>query len=451
MAGTMRGLLTPPFRPDAEDASRARMFHTVVWIIMSACTLCLCIVMAAQPQIWQRVLRTIAVLDGLGVLLLILSHRTSTRVVSTLLVGGLILLVTVNSLDAGGVRSPGVVSYYIFVLLAGLLMGMRAGVITAFLCGLLALGLLVAELTGHLPVQSLDYGPVARWALLCMYIILGLVVMYLATRALSQALQRVEQELRDRRFAEEHGRALEQQLRQSQKMEALGTLAGGIAHDFNNILGAIQGNLALAKEDIAASHPAAVSLDEIGMAAIRARALITRILIFSRRQETRRTPLDLAPVVAESVQLLKSTLPAKVQLQSYSEPSLPDVLADGTQILQIVLNLGTNASHAMRERGGVLNIELTAIRFDEPSSPPATDLAPGHYVQLSVKDHGDGMSAETLERIFEPFFTTKGTEGTGLGLSVVHGIVREHGGAITVDSAPGQGTIFRVFLPAHSA
>jgi len=447
----LRGLLTPPARTDAGDASRARLFHRVMWITMVSATLCLALVVASQPELWKRALSAIAFIDGLGVLLLALSHRASTQVVSTLLVGGLILMVTYLSLTAGGVRSPGVVSYYLFVLVAGLLMGLRAGAITAAICVLLSLGLLLTEEAGLLPVPAVDYGPVARWALLCLYISMGLLVMYFATRELSEALLRSERELRDRQLAEEKGRSLERQLRQSQKMEALGTLAGGIAHDFNNILMALRGNLSLARQDVPASHAASVSLAEADKAASRAQALITSILIFSRRRELQRVPLDLAPVVAEAAQLLKSTLPAKVRLQLRIDPALPEVLADSTQVLQIVLNLGTNASHAMRGRGGVLDIELAEVRFADTSELPAVGLSPGHHVRLTVSDEGEGIAPGMLERVFEPFFTTKGVEGTGLGLSVVHGIVREHGGAITVASTQGRGTTFGVYLPALPA
>jgi signal transduction histidine kinase len=443
--------MTPPAFPSFEETARARMFHGVVWTVMASATFLLMLTMIVQPEHWRRAILTTAVVDGLGLLLLFLSHKLSIRAVSTMLVGGLILVIAFNALSAGGIRSPGVISYSVLVMMAGLLMGYRAGIVTAVVCALLALALVATELTGHLPEQTVFNGPLTRWAMLCIYMGVGLTLMRLATRTLTQALHRTEAELQLRKQAEEQRIALESQLRQSHKMEALGTLAGGIAHDFNNILTALQGNLALAQEDIPADHPAADSLEEIHRAAVRARALITRILIFSRRQVAQRAPLDIAPIVDEALQLLKSALPANVRLQTRYAEALPRVLADGTQILQIALNLGTNASHAMREQGGTLTVELAAVRFDGRSGLPAAELSPGAYVRLTFQDSGAGIAPETLERIFEPFFTTKGAEGTGLGLSVVYGIVREHGGAIAVDSAPGRDTSFHVYLPVSEA
>jgi PAS domain S-box-containing protein len=243
-------------------------------------------------------------------------------------------------------------------------------------------------------------------------------------------------------------RALTLQLVQAQKIQAIGTLASGIAHDFNNIVGAISGNADLAKLDLPESHPAAVCVDEIQRASQRAKQLVQRILTFSRPQERSLHVMHLPPVVEEAIRLLRSTLPAGVDLRFKCLGLLPTVKADESQIHQVVLNLVTNAWHALEGKNGHIEVDLAECRVDEPLSDIYRDLKPGAYVRLSVKDDGIGMDNEVLDRIFEPFFTTKQPgQGTGLGLSVVHGIVRGHGGAIVVESNVGHGSTFHVYLP----
>jgi len=248
--------------------------------------------------------------------------------------------------------------------------------------------------------------------------------------------------------AEVDQRKLESQLRQSQKMQALGTLAGGIAHDFNNILTAIVGNAHLAVSDLEPEHPAQISLAEIAKAGTRAIELVKRILMFSRQQDATRVVTPLQPVIEEALKLLRASLPAMIHIRSSYADDLPKVSADATQIHQIVMNLGTNAAHAMSEKGGLIKIELDHLVVDEHLASTSPDLHPGHYVRMVLSDTGCGMSREIMDRIFEPFFTTKGPkQGTGLGLSVVHGIIKNHEGAISVYSEPGKGTAFRIYLP----
>jgi len=249
--------------------------------------------------------------------------------------------------------------------------------------------------------------------------------------------------------------SLEAQLRESQKMQAIGTLAGGIAHDFNNILAAILGNTQLAREDSIGNAAALQSLEEIRKAGTRARDLVKQILSFSRRQPTDRRRIALAHVVEESVQLLRATLPPRIALQVRYGTAVPEVLADATQMQQLIINLATNATQAMSEGAGSISIDLDTIVLDaaqvlaQPQLDALHEADPGRTVRLSVSDSGPGMDAAMLERIFEPFFTTKAPgEGTGLGLSVVHGIVHGHKGDIVVDSAPGEGTTFCIYLPA---
>jgi len=241
---------------------------------------------------------------------------------------------------------------------------------------------------------------------------------------------------------------LEAQLRQAQKMEALGTLAGGIAHDFNNLLSTIAGNAQLASDDAHAGRIAHDSISEILRAAQRAKDLVQRILAFSRPQEQRLAPVQLGPVLVEAVRLLRSTLPAGVELSFLDTSQLPDVRADGSQIHQVVMNLVTNAWHALEGRAGRIAISAELKTLDMPLVIATPPLNAGEYVRISVIDDGKGMDETTAARIFEPFYTTKAPgQGTGLGLAVVHGIVRSHGGGIVVTSEPGCGSRFDVYLP----
>ena len=259
-------------------------------------------------------------------------------------------------------------------------------------------------------------------------------------------------DISDLKQAEAQQRLLETQLRESQKMEAIGTLAGGVAHDFNNLLAAILGNLALAREDVGPEHLAQESLAEISRAAIRARQLVQQILAFSRRQSQELRHQPLRPLVEETLALMRSLLPAGVQLVTHLEDAPLTVMADATQVQQVLMNLCTNAWQAMGKSPGQVAVGLDAVRLDDPAAMGLEGLTPGEHVRISVSDDGPGMSLETQRRIFEPFFTTKAPgAGTGLGLSVVHGIVKAHRGAIAIRSAPGEGARFDVYLPLAAA
>ncbi len=249
-----------------------------------------------------------------------------------------------------------------------------------------------------------------------------------------------------------HEVQLESQLRQAQKMEAIGLLSGGIAHEFNNVLGAIIGNAQLAALDLAPAHPAAEALDQILVASRRAAEIVRQILAFARQESRDRCRVDLEPIVAESVRLLRATLPAGITIVVSLGTGLPAVLADETQIQQVIVNLATNAWHAMEGRPARLTVELTAVMVDAALVGLNADLHPGDYLRLRIADTGAGMEPALLDRIFDPFFTTKAPgKGTGLGLSVVHGIMKAHGGAILVRSEPGVGTDFDLFLPTVAA
>lgn len=245
-------------------------------------------------------------------------------------------------------------------------------------------------------------------------------------------------------------RQLDDRFRQAQKMEAIGTLSGGIAHDFNNILGAIIGYTELAKMDLGKNAKVIEHLDDVLHGAKRAAELVRQILAFSRQQDLVRKPIQLRCVVAEALKLLRATIPTPIEFEVSFDNDLPSVLADATQIHQIVINLCTNASHAMKDSSGRLTVTLGNIDIDADFVEAHPELQPGHYVLLSIGDTGHGMDQATLSRIFEPFFTTKAPgEGTGLGLAAVQGIMQSHDGVITVYSHPGEGTIFHLYFPAH--
>lgn len=247
-----------------------------------------------------------------------------------------------------------------------------------------------------------------------------------------------------------HETNLEDQLRRSQKLEAIGTLAGGIAHDFNNILSAILGFADLAMHDMPRDHEAYECLEEVVKAGERAADLVKQILVFSRQTEPELRPIRVQSIVKEALKLLRGSLPSTIEIRWDIDDNCDPILGGPTQIHQVFMNLATNAYHAMRGHGGVLHVSLHQVNVDAELTEKPPELAAGKYVRLSVEDTGAGIDETTMKRIFEPFFTTKDVgEGTGMGLSIVHGIVTSLHGAVAVDSEPGKGSTFSVFLPCY--
>ncbi len=258
----------------------------------------------------------------------------------------------------------------------------------------------------------------------------------------------INRNITERKLEEGNKARLEEQLRQAQKMESIGTLAGGIAHDFNNILGIIVGNTELVMNDVPEGNQAHHNLEEVIKASLRARDMVKQILAFSRQTEEQQTPVRIGSIIEESLKLLRSATPTTIEIREDFSIRTDTVLGDPTKISQILMNLCSNATHAMRDRGGVLEVSLNNTELDENDSALHQDLTAGKYVVLTVSDTGQGMEPEIVERMFDPYFTTKGVgEGSGMGLSVVHGIVKDHGGAVRVESKPGKGSSFEVFLP----
>jgi two-component system, cell cycle sensor histidine kinase and response regulator CckA len=231
-------------------------------------------------------------------------------------------------------------------------------------------------------------------------------------------------------------------------MEAIGNLAGGIAHDFNNILSGIMGYSELCRIQMQDRPKACRSIEQILKATDRAKDLVQQILTFSRKTEREKKPLMLSPIVKEVVKFMRASLPTTIEIIQTIDVTSDTIIADPTQMHQVLMNLCTNAGHAMKEAGGVLEIGLGKIFIKAEDLLHRPSLRRGHYLELTVRDTGQGISQDTMVRIFEPYFTTKEKgEGTGMGLAVVHGIVKEHGGEIRVYSEVGKGTIFRVYLP----
>ena len=256
-------------------------------------------------------------------------------------------------------------------------------------------------------------------------------------------------DITERKRAEEKREALESQLRQSQKMEAVGTLAGGIAHDFNNILAIILGNAELASDDVPDWNPASHSLKEIRKASIRAKDMVQQLLAFSRKTDEENKPLNMTPIIKESMKMLRFAIPTSVAFTERISDDPCNILGDATQINQIMMNLVTNAADAMFEEGGLLEVTLEKTFLQEEKICFDWVLSPGAYVTLKVRDTGEGIDPGVMDRIFDPYYTTKEVgKGTGMGLSVIHGIVNSHGGGVRVESKLGEGTLFEIYFPA---
>ena len=256
------------------------------------------------------------------------------------------------------------------------------------------------------------------------------------------------QDITDQKEAEEAWEMLKNQLRRAQKLEALGTLAGGIAHDFNNIMTSMMGYLQLAQSDTDPDHPARKCLDQIQEAGARAQMLVGQILSFSRQAKQQPVPTSLVPIIEEAVRIVRPSLGPGIEIKRSIEDRNGQVMVDPTQIHQVLMNLLTNAAQAIEEERGLVEIFLDRAELDRMEGWSQRGLRPGSYQRLRVSDNGKGMDQRTMEKIFDPFFTTKDfEEGTGMGLAVVHGIIKGHQGGINVTSRPGQGSTFEVLLP----
>jgi signal transduction histidine kinase/ActR/RegA family two-component response regulator len=268
------------------------------------------------------------------------------------------------------------------------------------------------------------------------------------TADLAKANENLQQEINDRKRMEVEKERLTEQLIQAQKMEAIGTMAGGIAHDFNNILMPILGYAEMTQQDLSPGTQNWDYLEQIVGASKRAKELVRQILTFSRQTEDESRPIKLEPLVKETLKLLRSSLPPNITINESIRQGVSDIMGSPTQIHQLLMNLCTNAQHAMREKGGMLSVSVDETTLREEDVTPRLDTAPGDYIRLRVHDTGVGIDASIQDRILEPYFTTKGASGgTGLGLSVVHGIVKKHKGHLAFYSEPQKGTTVQVLFP----
>jgi PAS domain S-box-containing protein len=570
-ASSILGLFGAPAFEDPEHSERANILRIVIIGTVLVTTCMITVIMICVPAAAYRCISIIAFVSALGLTLLRLNQLGKTRLAARLFVSGLIALITVLAVRAGGVRSPGVAMYFVIVLMTGLLLGQRPGRIAGLVCAALGFGLLIAE-KYHLLPPALSYSSTGIWLLSCLYMGVVLTLLRLPDMMIKSALRHASSELSEKKRAqeqllenqrllqtvieytpaavamfdtemryiayskrwltdyrlnnrdlkglshydvfpeigeawrakhkrvlagshethdgepflradgtediirwdvqpwirgsgeiggiaiftevitdrvraeEEQGR-LREQLLEVQKFEALGTLAGGIAHDFNNILAMIGTNAELGLAEAANEESVRTSFGEIVSATARARDIVRQILYFSRKQETAFETLSLAPIVEEALAFLHATVPTNVEIHKSLGAHIPPVRANASQIYQILMNLGTNSAHAMPS-GGVLSVRLDTVNLTQADAAKSPDLHAATYIRLSVQDNGTGMNGETLARMFEPFFTTKGAEGSGLGMSVVQGIVKDHSGAIIAESEPGKGTTIDVYFPA---
>ena len=271
-------------------------------------------------------------------------------------------------------------------------------------------------------------------------------------KAITASRDELNHEITERKQAEEARKKLQEQLLQSQKMEAIGSLAGGIAHEFNNILGTIIGNTELAINYVPESNPARECLEEIQSASLRAKDVVRQILGFARKSVFQLVPLQISPIISETLELIRASIPMTIEIRRNLSCKSDTVMADPTQISQVLMNLCINAKDAMQEKGGVLEVKLENTSIDEKSAIRYEGLGPGNYVKMTVRDTGHGIDPKNIDRIFDPYFTTTSlAEGPGMGLAVVHGIVKHHKGAIRVESELGKGTVFEVLFPLTEA
>ncbi len=386
---------------------------------------------------------------------------------------GMVLLLTVGPFGAGPVW------LFAFPVLAAVFMGFRTSITALAINGLSIV--IIGMILPHEILQwsVLPINAVEKWVVIALnfiflnaivaisvaYISRGLMISLKQEKTTRGSLEQQHEELMDftrqleaemleRRKAEaerkrqaEERRKLEDQLRQAQKMEAIGTLAGGIAHDFNNILSSVIGYAELAMDDAEPGSLMADNLSEIHTAGNRAKNLVSQILTFARQSDERIGPTQISSIVKEALKMLRSTIPTTIDIrQDIESDSL--VMANPTQIHQIFMNLCTNAAQAMEENGGILTVRLRDEKIETDAGKNIAGLKPGTYVKIEVSDTGSGIPEEDQGSIFDPYFTTKGVgDGTGLGLSVVHGIVKEYKGKISVKSDLGNGAVFSVYLP----
>ena len=446
----------PPHFANDELQREASVLHATLVAIL------LCVIGLGGATAWQLGIGpetgSYVVFFGYCVLLFAMFRRGHVRATSLAFVWGIWFLIVAFLPLSGGMRGDGYVSLTIVVTLAGLLLGWRGAYGIAFAS--ITVGPPVQWLTRVSPVHFAPGSPSMGWFIRSAFFLVTASMASLATTEIQRALRRSNKreaelkvantallaEIEQRREAEAREDALELQLREVQKMEALGTLAGGIAHDINNMLTVIYGMSAVLERRTAADDPRQRQVHEITVACQRGKELTQKLLGFARRRPLVREAVDVHTIVGEVVAILERTAPKSIGIQMRLDTELRAVEGDGAQLTQMVMNLGTNAIDAM-PGGGTLTLSTRTVELSSHEEVAGTPLSAGRFIELAVEDSGVGMDATTLARACEPFFTTK-AQGTGLGLSMVYGTAGNHGGRLWIESSAGKGTTVRVQLPA---
>jgi signal transduction histidine kinase len=427
------------------------------------------VALSIKEQLWVVAVVDTLLYGWMAVLFFKRSIPFAVRAYSFVFMGyalGMVLLLTVGPFGAGPVW------LFAFPVLAAVFMGLRISLMALAINGvsIVVVGILISQ--GIFQSDFHIINSIEKWGVIALnfmflnaivaisidYISRGLMISLEQEKKTRGSLERkheelvdftrqLEEEMEERKLQEEARQKLEEQLRQGQKMEAIGTLAGGIAHDFNNILSSVIGYSELAMDDAEPGSIMEDNLSEIYTAGNRAKNLVSQILTFARQTDDKIRPTAVNLIVNEALKMLRSAIPTTIDIrQDIQSDSL--VMADPTQIHQIFMNLCTNAAQAMEENGGILTVRLCDEKIEPDVSEKIDGLKPGNYLKIEVSDTGVGIPEKHLGSIFDPYFTTKAVgEGTGLGLSMVHGIVNGYEGKISVKSEPGQGTVFSIYLP----
>jgi len=440
LAVRLRSALNPPDLGEApDDARRTRLAHTVLLVgAVTSLVLGPLVTFLLSPKTMPSLALNVFILF-VFVALLMATRRGHARAASWLLVAGLWIYLSLELWWFGGLHAPMLSTFFSLVLIATLLLGPRGAVVAVVLTLTATLAALLADGAGLLPPMA-PASPFRIWIMLLVNLVAVVVLAHLSSSELRRANRALQAQIERRQRDEEARQRLEERLRQSQKLEAVGRLAGGVAHEFNNVLMIITGHGELLRRGLEPGDPRRAKLDDILGAAERASKVTRQLLAFSRSGTLDLREVQLNDLVTRTMKLLAPVLGTEVTCTTRLDPHLARVLVDPDQIEQVLLNLALNARDAM-PTGGTLEIETSHREIEEEIGVPS-----GRYVVLSVRDTGGGMDPETRRRVFEPFFTTK-SGGTGLGLAMAYGIIRQSGGHVIVESEPHRGTAFHVHLP----
>ena len=457
----IKRLLKPPVFEDEEKTRIALILSVILWSVVAVLTILIItwLIRGKSHELGPYAFAANTVIIAVSMVLLLLLRKGYVKFTGIVFVAFCWCNMTFQAFTSDGVRGSAAIIYVAIMVLGGLLLGRRASIGITVLSALSLWILAYAEENGFMNFQMVGTYESALEATGVFFLIV--VFLTLTTTGLSNALKRarkseyslkesnraLQYNLKELEQREKERKKLQDQLLQSQKMEAIGTLAGGIAHDFNNSLQGILGYTQILIYEKIEGEPDLKLLKQIEKAAQRSSQLTKQLLTFSRKLVSQLRPIDLNQEVRQLEQLLERTIPKMISIETHLGSNLKIINGDPIQIEQMIMNLSINARDAMFD-GGKLVIECRNTILDENYCMRYLDVLPGEFVWLRISDNGVGMDKQTLEHIFEPFFTTKRTgQGTGLGLAMVYGIVKNHGGHISCESEPGKGTTFNIYFP----